>query len=176
MLFRSLVPDEATGAMAAVNVTTGQRTDPAAIQRALFNGLSNIGADPKDYGIMPPEAPKAAGTTKGSVGLPAKENAPTAQPTAQPTEQPAKQPVQNLKGMDITEMNPNQLREAAYQGIIPGASTTGFDVQQNQNLANSYAAKARIAASNGVSKEDNVYLKQYESLQAQIDKIGRAHV
>ena len=116
------VPDTKTGQMVYAG-KFGEKYSPDQMTGAIYGALKQVGVDPSTYGVTAPKAPSApsapeAGPQKTAEAKPA---------AAKPTE--TEQPQKAAETVDITEMNPAQLRTAAMQGIIPGVNSPDFNVQ-----------------------------------------------
>lgn len=116
------VPDTATGKMVYAG-KFGEKYTPDQMTGALFGALKKAGVDPSVYGVTPPKAPTAP--TFPGTAQPEPQKKAEAAPAPSKTEEAQPQKPQNL---DLTEMNPAQLRTAAMQGQIPGVNSPDFDM------------------------------------------------
>jgi hypothetical protein len=151
----------------AINKLTGQKTDAGEINRALSQGLSNIGVDPASFGIVAPQAPKAPGDTSGPT------NKPSAQPGAagaEPSTDMAAKEYKRLANMQTTDMNVAELKKAAEYGIIPGVvGDPNFNIQQKRQEAEKLRALA-VAYGEDHPDKRSTAIAQADKIDAEIDK------
>ena len=151
----------------AINKLTGQKTDAGEINRALSQGLSNIGVDPASFGIVAPQAPKAPGDTSGPTNKPSAQSVAAG---AEPSTDMAAKEYKRLANMPTTDMNVAELKKAAEYGIIPGViGDPNFNIQQKRQEAEKLRALA-VAYGEDHPDKRSTAIAQADKIDAEIDK------